>query len=210
MSQSMGARILPGIFEQTIFSPQRRFVRRSAFIRAMHPKTEINPTRSSIEKILKAGWAGQMKIHGHRAQIHISANPNEEPVVFNRQGQVHKKPLSSEIVRELRRIFILDSGWTVIDSEWLKPENKLFIFDILKLNDQILRPLTYEERWNLLPRSYISRHIQTLPLFKTAEKCMQVLAGLDEQIEGLVFKSLESKGFEDTSIIRCRKKTQSR
>src|SRR5258708_4611846 len=59
---------LPGIFDPTMFSP-RRPVARSVFIKAMHPKTEIQPSLAAIGKILKAGWVGQMKIHGHRAQI---------------------------------------------------------------------------------------------------------------------------------------------
>src|SRR4051794_29143418 len=125
---------LPGIFETTIFSPRRRFVPSSIFIKAMHPKTEISPTPGSIEKILKAGWVGQMKVHGHRAQVHISADESEDPIVYNRQGRPHKKFLPDDIVTELRRIFQFEDGWTVIDAEWLKPEGLLFIFDLLKFN----------------------------------------------------------------------------
>jgi ATP-dependent DNA ligase len=196
---------LPGIFEETIFSSRRRIPVRSAFIKAMHPKTEVSPTPQSIQKLLKAGWIGQTKIHGHRAQIHLSAE-DEEPIAYNRLGKPHKKLLPPEIVEELVRVFQPKKGWTVLDVEWLKLENKLFIFDILKSDDELLRRLTYEERYKLLPRSYISPYIQTLPLFSTVEKCMAVLAGEDEHVEGLVFKALKTKGFEDTSIVRCRKK----
>lgn len=178
----------------------------SAYIRAMHPKTEISPTLASVEKILKAGWAGQMKIHGHRAQVHVSATEQIEPIVYNRQGRPHKKLLPDGITQELRRIFDLDNGWTVIDSEWRKPEGLLYIFDVLKLNGKLLRPLPYSERYALLPKSYISPHVKTLPLLTTSAKCMQVLNSPEEPIEGLVFKSLNSKGFDDTSIIRCRKR----
>jgi hypothetical protein len=197
---------LPGIFESTIFSPRRGLVARSIFIKAMHPKTEISPTQASVEKILKAGWLGQMKIHGHRAQIHLSANPKDDPIAYNRQGRPHKMLLPIEITQELRRIFNLESGWTVIDSEWLKPEGKLFLFDILKRDDKVLRSLTYQQRYAFLPKSYISPHIKTLPLLDTTEKCMKVLESKEEHIEGLVFKSPTTKGFEDTAIIRCRKR----
>lgn len=176
----------------------------SAFIKAMHPKTEVSPTLPSVQKLLKSGWVGQMKIHGHRAQIHL--NEGEDPIVYNRQGKPHKKLLPPEIAEELFRILDLKRGWTVLDAEWLKPENKLFIFDILKSNDELLRKFTYEERYKLLPRSYISPYIQTLPVLTTVEKCMAVLETTEEYIEGLVFKSLKTKGFEDTSIVRCRKK----
>lgn len=176
----------------------------SHFIKAMHPKTEISPSRPAIEKILKMGWVGQMKIHGHRAQIHLSLSG--EPLAYNRQGKLHAKLLTKEIVKELRRIFDLTTEWTVIDAEWLKPENKLYIFDILKKDGKPLRALTYEERYKLLPRDYISPHVQTLPLITNLDKCMDVLARPEEYIEGLVFKSMTTKGFSDTSIVRCRKK----
>jgi ATP-dependent DNA ligase len=172
----------------------------------MHPKTEISPTLLAVTKILKAGWVGQMKIHGHRAQIHLCADAGEDAIVYNRQGQPHKKILPPEIVLELRRVLHLETGWTVLDSEWLKPEGKLYLFDVLKLNDQSLRRLSYEERWKLLPRTYISPHLQTLPLLQTVEKCLEILARPDKHIEGLVFKSLTTKGFEDTAIVRCRKR----
>lgn len=196
---------LPGIFEPTLFSPKRKLFM-SAFIKAMHPKTEISPTLASVEKILKAGWVGQTKIHGHRAQIHLSADPKEEVIAYNRQGRPHKKLLPDEIIEELRRILDLKEGWTILDVEWLKPSDQLFVFDVLKQNGKLLRNLTYVERWNLLPKLYLSPHIQTLPLIKTPEKCMEVLRSKEDHVEGLVFKSANTKGFEDTSIVRCRKK----
>ena len=205
MWQYERAGTLPGIFEPTLFSPRRRIVARSYFLRPMHPKTEISPTRSSIEKVLKAGWVGQMKIHGHRAQIHLSADSLEEPIAYNRQGKPHKKLLPLEIIKELKRVFDLENGWTVIDAEWIKDENKLYLFDMMKLNSQPLDRLNYEERWKLLPRAYLSPHLQTLPLLTTVEKCMEVLSRPEDYIEGLVFKSINTRGFKDTSIVRCRK-----
>lgn len=178
----------------------------SVFIKAMHPKTEISPTLPAVSKILKAGWVGQMKIHGHRAQIHISSDPKENVIAYNRQGQQHKMLVPDKMAKELRRIFAPEEGWTVIDAEWLKPEGKLFVFDILKKDDKLLRRLSYGERYALLPRSYISPHVKTLPLLQTPEKCMDVLATSEEHIEGLVFKSLTTKGFADTAIVRCRKR----
>ncbi len=180
---------------------------RSNYLKAMHPKTEISPTAASIEKILRAGWIGQIKIHGHRAQIHIPADPKEDAIAYNRQGRPHKKLLPDEILLELRRILKLESDWTILDSEWLKPEGKLYIFDILKADGQNLRSLSYLERWKLLPKLYISPHVQTLPILTTVEKCLEILRGSDENVEGLVFKSKDTKGFADTSIVRCRKRS---
>jgi len=196
---------IPGIFEKTIFSPWRP-VAPSIYIKSMHPKTELKPTRAAIEKILNAGWIGQMKIHGHRAQIHLS--PKDQPMAYNRQGRLHKMLLPKEIVKELMRIIDPKEDWTVIDAEWLKPENKLFIFDILKKDGKSLARTTYGERFALLPRDYLSPYIQTLPMLRTVEKCMEVFEKDDEHIEGLVFKSMATKGFSDTGIIRCRKHRQ--
>jgi ATP-dependent DNA ligase len=197
---------LPGIFEPLIFHARKGLVPPSVFLRAMHPKTEISPTPAAVEKILRSGWVGQIKIHGHRAQIHLPADAKQEMIAYNRQGRRHAKLLPPNIVKELRRLFDVQEGWTVLDCEWVKPEDKLYIFDILKRNGENLRRLTYSERYELLPRSYISPHIQTLPLLKTVDKCMQVLHSQEEHIEGLVFKSPTTKGFEDTSIVRCRKR----
>jgi ATP-dependent DNA ligase len=172
----------------------------------MHPKTEVKPMRESVEKILAAGWAGQTKIHGHRAQVHLHADPSMEPIVYNRQGRPHKKLLPPEIANELRRILELERDWTVIDGEWLKPEGKMFIFDILKENGKSLRPLTYADRYERLPKSYISPHVKTLPLLTTSAKCLEVLESSEAHVEGLVFKALTAKGFDDTSIVRCRKR----
>src|SRR5690606_26431764 len=97
------------------------------------PKTEIRPQPDAIARILKSGWVGQTKIHGHRAQIHINANESIKPVVFNRQGRVHKKALPNVLIDELRRLLPVKEGWTVVDCEWLKATDQLYLFDILKL-----------------------------------------------------------------------------
>lgn len=178
----------------------------SAYIKAMHPKTEMAPTSMSISKALNAGWVAQTKIHGHRAQIHICADEGKNAIVYNRQGKPHKKLLSPKMIQELRRILDLKKGWTVLDSEWLKPEEKLFLFDVLKKDDVVLHRLNYLERFELLPRDYISPYVSTLPVLKSVSKCLDVLSRPESYIEGLVFKSLKTKGFDDSAIIRCRKR----
>ncbi|MGE4232889.1 MAG: hypothetical protein AB7F43_06110 [Bacteriovoracia bacterium] len=178
---------------------------KSNFIRPMHPKTEIRPEESAIVRILSAGWIGQTKIHGHRAQIHISSSESEEPIAFNRQGQPHKKLLPADVVRELRRIFLPESDWSAIDAEWLKDKNKLFVFDYIKKDGVVLNRMTYEQRYQLLPKNFISPYVQILPILKTLEDCLSVLNSDKPEIEGLVFKSIDTPGFADTSIVRCRK-----
>jgi hypothetical protein len=176
----------------------------SAFIRPMHPKTEIRADRAAMEKVLNAGWVGQLKIHGHRAQIHISSNLEIEPLAYNRQGQLHKLDLSKDIIKELRRLFLPSQGWNVIDAEWLKPEGKLFVFDYIKKDGELLNNLNYGDRFKLLPRAYISPSISTLPVITDITKCLDILKAPPANCEGLVFKSTSTRGFEDTSIVRCR------
>ncbi len=194
--------MFPELFEPTIFS-RRKVLSASRFIRAMHPKTAISPTRVAVKKVLDAGWWGQVKMDGHRAQIHISADPNEKTIVYNRQGTPHKKVLPTSAIAELRRLFALKESWTVIDAEWDKPGEKLYIFDVLKLNGRMLDTYTYAERYELLPRVYSSPMIETLSVLRTVDQCMEVLERGDERIEGLVFKSPTTEGFSDTAIIRC-------
>ncbi len=177
----------------------------SVFVRPMHPKAEILPNSDSVRKVLNAGWVGQLKIHGHRAQIHLSADPKEAILVYNRQGQLHKKSLTAPMQSELRRLFTPSTGWNVIDAEWIKEDGKLFVFDFIKREDESLHRMTFQERWKLLPRAYISPVVQTLGLFTTLEQCMDALGRDEDRIEGLVFKS-SSPGFEDTSILRCRRR----
>ena len=180
-------------------------MRASAFIKTAHPKKEIKVDISAFRRILEEGWWGQCKIHGHRAQIHLSANPAEKCLAFNRHDQLHAKELDTEIITELRRILDLQKGWSAIEAEWLKPEKKLFLFDYIKANDVILATLGYEERYQLLPRAYLSPHIATLAVLRTAEDCMAVIRDPAAHIEGLLFKSRFSQGFSNHSMIRCRK-----
>lgn len=196
--------MIPGVFQRTIFTRQRKINPASLFIRPMHPKTEIRPTAESIRKILDAGWIGQLKIHGHRAQIHIPADPNEEIIAYNRHGQLHKKEIPDSILNELRRIFAPTEGWNVLDCEWIKPKDRVYVFDFIKNKNELLHRMSFQERWKLLPRAYISPVIQTLGILSQLDTCLEALNRPEDWIEGLVFKS-PSPGFEDSSIIRCRK-----
>jgi ATP-dependent DNA ligase len=200
--------MLPGPFQNTIFN-RAKPLKSSLFIRPMHPKTEIRPTREAVEKILQAGWIGQLKIHGHRAQIHLSVDASDPILAYNRQGQLHSKEIPEKIVTELHRYFSPTTGWNVIDAEWLKDEDKVFVFDFIKKDGELLNRLTYSERWKLLPRAFISPHLQTLGIVTNLEQCLEVLQRREDRLEGLVFKS-SSPGFEDSSIIRCRQLKSSR
>lgn len=178
----------------------------SKYILAPHPKAEIRPDRTAIERVLASGWIGQMKVHGHRAQIHLNADEKIKPLAFNRKGELHKLELPDDMVAELRRLIPLEKGWTVVDGEWLKPKKHFFLFDMLKKDGEQLGELTYPQRYALLPRNFISPRVTLLPMLNSLDKCMKVMGQDDEWVEGLVFKSLSTRGFSDTSILRCRKR----
>ncbi len=200
--------MLPGIFDSTILSGGSPVMSGPKHIRPIHPKTEIAPTRDAIQRILDRGWWGQVKIHGHRAQIHIPSHDTDEIVVFNRQGQPHRKVLPPDVVLEVNRLFRPRTGWNVIDAEWLKSDDRLFVFDFLKHDDQRLDAKTYGERYALLPRAFISPKILVLPTLKTLDQCLAVLADPTEHVEGLIFRSPETRGFIDSGIVRCRKRPE--
>lgn len=176
------------------------------FIKPMHPKSEVSPEEGAIKKVLRAGWWGQPKIHGHRAQIHLS---RDSCFVYTRKGHLHKETLTPKIESELHRLFAPKEDWNVIDAEWLKPEQKIYVFDFLKQNGKMLHDRTFAERYELLPKDYLSPHISTLPVFKTLERCLSYLANPQpKRVEGLVFRSAFTKGFSNDSIVRCRSLAQ--
>lgn len=203
--------MFPTLFREQLFAKPLCLdpsMAKSPFLKAPHPKVEIKPTEAAIQKILSQGWVGQLKIHGHRAQIHLSTDPKDEILVYNRHGRPHARALSPVMASEVRRIFgpLASEGWIVLDAEWLKPEEKLYVFDLLKVGDEVLRKYSYLERWKRLPRAYLSPCVQTLGVLTDLEACLPVFRDAESRakwIEGLVFKS-PSPGFEDSSIIRCR------
>ena len=176
------------------------------FIRPMHPKTAILPRPESIQRILALGWVAQLKIHGHRAQVHIPADENQPMVAFNRQGKPHQRALPPQMIKELSRLLRPEKDWNVVDAEWIKPEAKLYLFDFVKREGKLLRELTFPERWKLLPFDYLSPSLMTLSIIRDQQGCLKALASPKAHIEGVVFKSSKTPGFADTSIIRCRKK----
>ncbi len=159
----------------------------------------------AMQRILDAGWVAQLKIHGHRVQLHVPADASKPLRALNRQGQTHRKVIPPSMDSEIRRLFQPKEGWNVVDAEWLKDEGKIFVFDLLRHEGEVLRRLTFPERYERLPRLYLSPHLSTLPIIRDLKGCLEALKNDRPYIEGLVFRSLTTIGFGDTGIIRCRK-----
>ena len=179
------------------------------FIEPQHPKTMIKPESDVIGRILAKGWIGQPKINGARAQIHI--HQDGTVICYTRQGRKHTKKMPEFLAEHLYEIFKPKSGWNVVDAEWERFKDKVHVFDILKVNDSELRRLTYNQRYSqILKKVYFQNNMESLnvfllPVFKTVRQCVRYLKQNDETIEGLVFKALNTKGWPNTAIIRCRK-----
>ncbi|SMF05270.1 hypothetical protein [Pseudobacteriovorax antillogorgiicola] len=176
----------------------------SRYIRSPHPKTTMRPDQGAFQRVLDRGWIAQYKIHGHRAQCHLSANTSDPVLVYNRQGKLHKKELPDVLCQELRRLFAPQDGWTVIEGEWLKGQDKIFLFDILRKDGQLLNHLSYGDRYEFLPRVYQSDNVETLGIWRSAAQCFSLIEEAPPYVEGFVLKAWSTKGFHDTSVIRCR------
>ncbi len=204
VARMWGDSVTRSIFSPTVFSRSMPKVK-PRFLRPMHPKAAIRANREAITKILAAGWVGQLKIHGHRAQIHIPSDRSQGVVAYTRHGKRHSTPMPEGMISELFRIFSPLKGWNVIDAEWVKENKKLYVFDLIVQEGEALHRLTFPERWKRLSREYLSPHLATLPQLLTLEDCMKALQSTKPYVEGLVFKSIHSPGFEDRSIVRCRR-----
>lgn len=181
----------------------RRQMKPNGFIVCQHPNHAIAPQREAIERVLKMGWTGQQKMNGHRLQIHIS--PKAEITTYTRHGRLHTQKLSTELKFSFEAYADSD-GYICLEGEWLKSENQVYLFDILRYKSDTLLFQTYRERYKLLKSIFqISPHIKLLKTHNKVDDCLRILANKDPKVEGLVFKSLDTKGWPDTAIVRCLK-----
>jgi len=183
------------------------------FLNPQHPKHCVAPTPDAIARLLRSGWVGQCKVNGHRAQSHVGVEGGVRTShYFTRQGTRHTAKVPQPITAALECMFEpVESTWTVVDAEWQKEQGVFYLFDLLKLHGKSLDHLSFGQRHAFLseiaerlnPIGYDS--VSLLPILTTVDACMSMLQNESPAIEGLVFRSLNSKGFEDTAIVRCRK-----
>jgi ATP-dependent DNA ligase len=176
------------------------------FIKGPHPKTSISPDESSISDALKNGFIGQKKINGARCQIHIVDGKIES--LFTRQGTLHTQSMADYLIAGLTEAWS-EPGKTILEGEWIRFDHmqRLYLFDCLMHESALLRTRTYLERYDFLKDKKLdSLTLQTLPILTTLKECMTVISGNNSEIEGLVFKAKDGRGFEDYNIIRCRKR----
>jgi ATP-dependent DNA ligase len=170
------------------------------FIRPIHPKTSILPTREAIAKVLSNGWVAQAKINGRRNQLHVGSDGSLR--AFTRQGTPHTLMMPKGLKDDLIDVLRPAEGTNVVDSEWYTQTNEVFTFDMLAKDGVVLQSLRYDERHALLPAT--AGRVHLLP-FLDLEQAVTLIETGDEVIEGIVLKSPSSTGFSDTSVIRCRR-----
>jgi len=177
-----------------------------SFIKPQHPKSTLLPEPYAIRRVLSRGWIGQPKINGARLQIHISETGGT--VRYTRQGTEHTKQMPEFLIEHLLVGFKIKGGDTVLDCEWERFKDKIHLFDLLKVGGVSTAKQTYRERYEMLRilfQQLSSLNVFLLPLFTTRKECLDYINQDDESIEGLVFKAMDTKGWRDTGIIRCRK-----
>lgn len=174
------------------------------FVQAQHPKCSVEPTRASVEKMLGAGYLAQRKVNGSRAQIHISSSG--QLVAFTRKGTKHTKGFSMATTEHLITNFRPEKGWTILDAEWQKQEDKVYLFDLIQAGEAMFSGKNFEERYTLLRDQFtLGPGVGFLVLLKDVASCMAMLTDPSPFTEGLVWRLVKDPGFHDASIIRCRK-----
>lgn len=177
----------------------------SRYIKGPHPKASIPPKSEIIKEFLSLGWIFQQKINGRRIQIHIPRCPIKEIICYTRQGSLHTIPLSSNIQDVIRAYYAPKQGeWNVLEGEFVPQLDKVFLFDVLVHEDKLLTHLNFKSRHSLLKRAFISPYLSILKTFTSIKDAVRILAGKEDWIEGIIFKS-DSIGFDDRSVVRCRK-----
>jgi len=183
---------------------RRRMTTQPNFLVCQHPKASITPTREAVEKLLRLGFAGQRKVNGRRAQIHIPATGNL--VAFTRQGKTHTQKLPPATIEHLTANFRPKSGWTILDAEYQVQEQKVYLFDVLRVGPLSLLTKNYEQRYDVLREQFtLGPGMGFLSLIRDLTGCMAMLSDPSPFTEGLVFREVKSPGFHDSQIIRCRK-----
>ena len=76
-----------------------------------------------------------------RLRITGRPRPKADPLF----GQELRQGLEEAMVAELRRVFTPSIDWNVIDAEWLKPEEKLYVFDLLKRDGETFQTMEVTE-----------------------------------------------------------------
>lgn len=178
------------------------------FIPAQHPKASLAPDRATVARMIAMGYTAQRKVNGARAQVHVSAEG--EVVAFTRQGTRHTEAFPPQLKAYLAERYAPEAGWNVYDAEWQRQEDdrrgKLYLFDLIVLNNKPLDSATFEERHEILAgRFVLGPMLGLLPVLTTVAACMAVLEDPSPFTEGLVFRTPKCSGFHNSSLLRCRK-----
>jgi ATP-dependent DNA ligase len=177
----------------------------SSYIKTQHPIGTILPTNQNVILwMTEKKWIAQAKINGRKAQIHIS---NNNVIFYTRQGNLHSAHISQELKDSIIKWFSSEKE-TVIEAEFIPQQQKIFVFDLVVDNGELLRNITYPERHELLTKNkpdILGKNIQILPILSSVISAQKLLLENNPIIEGLVFKSQIGIGFSDNFIIRCRK-----
>ncbi len=172
------------------------------FIEPQHPKANLAPTREVVASMLKRGWLAQEKINGRRLQLHIQ--PCGKIFCYTRQGRQHTMVLPTSLVAYFSNY--KKFGYITLDAEWYPQKQHVYIFDILKVEGNLLDNKNLLERQEILKKLYIkSKVVRLVKCYKSVKACLKILNSSDPLIEGIVFKYFSIKGWPNQAILRCLK-----
>ena len=190
----------------------------SRFIPCQHPVSSVVAKKSICARMERNGWLGQRKIgigtNSFRSQIHLDSSG----VIAHYTGGGFLFDRSDCISSNINLCKAFEplcpdphNGINVFDAEWIPQLDKVFIFDLLKYQDDNFDKLTYIQRYeylNIFMGNFIDHpHIQFLSVYKTAYFCWKELnlikKNKDPFCEGLVFRSSQSIGWNDSAIVCC-------
>ena len=184
------------------------------------------PTLVSIEQEIfqimsrDPNWIAEPKYNGARCELHLM---DGRPEFWDRHGKQLAYQPTEEILDEIARLFPTD-GYYVFDGELrhnkvIGVRNKLMIYDIHIMNNQLLLGLPFSERRHFLEMfRFLTVGAEPIGLpvqYKTDfRNVFNTLVADNEEFEGLVMKNLNghlelgrSSGQKSKWMKKVRKKT---
>ncbi len=163
-------------------------------------------------------WVAEKKYNGTRLQLHYIGNNNFQ--FWDRHGNKIRFIPNAELQNELDKLKPYLTGYCLFDGEFRHHktkgiDNKIMLFDIFILNNELLLNKPFYERRNILEKMGLKIEGEPLGLTKQYKEDFYTLfqqVTAEEEIEGLVLKKLSGtlklgrkSGEDSTWMYKVRK-----
>lgn len=182
-----------------------------AFINSTTTKQTIRPSLQVFTNLLSSGWTAQKSIAGPRIQIHCTfseVGTLRKVFIFDEAGKLIERALPLLAKHKIAAALEYYGGWNVIEAQLNKKEKKIYLTDILVLNNRQLDHLCFLDRRTRLNEIFgnITSDVGLLPLINDPRQCMETLDERDNATQGLLFRTKFHAGFSSDSLLSCPKK----